>query len=169
VSGFVIRRAAPGDAAALVDLARAVVAEPGGWLLSDEGWRSVSDERRYLRGVRHSPDATVLVAESNDGGIVGRLSVARDQHPSCLHVADIGIMVAAAYRRQGLGRALLEAAIAWARQAGVRKLELHVFPHNEGAIALYEQLGFEKEGYRHAHFLRAGVEVDAVLMALLIR
>ena len=28
------------------------------------------------------------------------------------------------------------------------KLELHVFPHNEAAIALYESFGFEREGYR---------------------
>ena len=33
-----IRRAGPGDAAALVVLARAVSAEPEGWVLADSGW-----------------------------------------------------------------------------------------------------------------------------------
>ena len=43
-------------------------------------------------------------------------------------------MVAVDARRQGIGTALLEQAVDWARAAGVRKLELHVFPHNEPAI-----------------------------------
>ena len=50
-------------------------------------------------------------------------------------MADLGLMVAGEHRRQGIGTALLEAAEAWARTVGVRKLELHVFPHNEAAIA----------------------------------
>ena len=47
-------------------------------------------------------------------------------------------MVAASHRRRGVGRGLLEQAVAWAESAGVRKLELHVFPWNEPAIALYD-------------------------------
>jgi ribosomal protein S18 acetylase RimI-like enzyme len=74
-------------------------------------------------------------------------------------------MVAAGHRRRGIGRALLEQAVVWARGAGVRKLELHVFPWNEPAVALYESFGFEREGYRRGHYLRDGEEVDAVLMA----
>ena len=75
-------------------------------------------------------------------------------------------MVAIAARRQGVGKALLDAAIAWARSAGVRKLELHVFPWNEAAMALYDACGFEREGYRKAHYRRGdGEYVDAILMA----
>jgi RimJ/RimL family protein N-acetyltransferase len=40
-----------------------------------------------------------------------------------------------------------------------------VFPHNEPAIKLYEQFGFEREGLRRGHFRRGGRLVDAVLMA----
>ena len=69
-------------------------AEPEGWLLSDANWRSVADERRYVRSVRRHPDAALLVAEV-DGELVGRLSIARDPHPSSAHVADFGLMVAA--------------------------------------------------------------------------
>lgn len=169
MSGFVIRRAAPGDAARLVELARAVAAEPGGWLLTDAAWRSVADERRYLRAVRNSEHAAVLVAEAADGALVGRLSIARDQHPSSPHVADLGIMVAEGWRRRGVGRALMAAAVDWAHAVGIDKLELHVFPHNTAAIALYESLGWQREGLRRAHYVRAGERVDVVLMALLLR
>ena len=164
MSGFRVRRAEPKDAAALVALAEAVGSEPEGWLISDRGWRSVGDERRYLRAVRRHPDAAVFVAES-EGRVVGRLSVARDPHPASRHVADLGLMVAAGERRRGIGWALLEQAVEWARASGVRKLELHVFPHNEPAIRLYERFGFAREGLRRAHYRRGSGYVDAILMA----
>lgn len=160
----VVRDAVPGDAGRLVALAQEVGAEPEGWLIADESWRGIADERRYLKAIRRHPHAAVFVAE-NEGAIVGRLSVARDPHPASRHVADLGLMVAAAYRRRGIGRALLERAVEWARDAQVRKLELHVFPHNAPAIALYESFGFVREGYRRDHYRRGGGFVDAILMA----
>jgi RimJ/RimL family protein N-acetyltransferase len=163
VTDVVVRPAEPGDAAALVQLGTEVGSEPGGWLISG-GWRGVGHERRYLRTVRRSDDAAVFVAEDGEK-IVGRLSVARDSHPASRHVADLGLMVAASHRRRGVGTALLDAAVGWARQTGLRKLELHVFPHNEAAIALYEKYGFRREGYRHAHYRREDGYVDAILMA----
>ena len=49
-----MRRAAPGDAGALVELGRAVSSEPEAWLITEADWREVGDERRYLRAVRRS-------------------------------------------------------------------------------------------------------------------
>jgi RimJ/RimL family protein N-acetyltransferase len=74
-------------------------------------------------------------------------------------------MVAQSHRRRGIGWALLEGAVDWARRTGVRKLELHVFPYNTGAIAMYERFGFVHEGYRKAHYRRPDGYVDAILMA----
>jgi RimJ/RimL family protein N-acetyltransferase len=162
-----VRPATPGDAAALVALAEEVGGEDGRWILAAETWRSVSDERRYLRTVQRHPDATVFVAE-DDRRIAARLSLSRDPHPSSRHVADLGLMVAEAYRRRGIARMLLDEAVAWARVSGIRKIELHVFPWNEPALALYESFGFEREGYRRDHYARAGEYVDAILMAYAI-
>ncbi|MDQ3066699.1 MAG: GNAT family N-acetyltransferase [Actinomycetota bacterium] len=159
-----IRPARPEDAATLVALGASIGREPEAWLLNSDGWRSVGEERRYLRALKRHPDAAVFVAE-DDGALVGRLSVARDPHSASRHVADLGLMVAATHRRRGIGRALLEQAADWARDAGVRKLELHVFPWNEPAIKLYEHFGYEREGLRKGHYRRAGEYVDVVLMA----
>jgi RimJ/RimL family protein N-acetyltransferase len=160
----IIRPAKPEDAAALVALGEAVGREEGGWLLSSNGWRSVAEERRYLRALKRYADAAVYVVEDGDA-IVGRLSLARDPNPASRHVADLGLMVAATHRRRGIGRALLEQAVAWAEAAEIRKLELHVFPWNEPAIVLYERFGFEREGHRREHYSRDGEYVDAILMA----
>ena len=165
MSDFTIRQATPGDATALVRLAREIGAEPEGWLISTTEWRGAGDERRYLRSLRRSRDAAVFVADTSEG-IVGRLSVGRDPHPASSHVADLGLMVAKGHRRRGIGRALLEQAVEWARGAKVSKLELHVFPHNEPAIQLYDAFGFRREGYRQGHYRRDGDVVDAILMAL---
>jgi putative acetyltransferase len=166
---FIVRRADPSDAEGLTRLAEAVTAEPEAWLITTDGeWRSVGEERRYLKAVRRYPHAAVFVAERDDGAIIGRLSLARDTHPASAHVADLGLMVAKDARRQGVGWALMEAAVEWARTSGVRKLELHVFPWNEPAIRLYERFGFEREGYRKAHYRRGNEDVDAVLMAHLV-
>jgi RimJ/RimL family protein N-acetyltransferase len=162
-----IRRAEPGDATALVQLAEAVGREEERWILASEGWRSIGDERRYLKTVLRHPDAAVFVAE-DDGVVVGRLSLSRDPHPASRHVADLGLMVAVSHRGKGIGRMLLEEAVKWSRMSEVRKLELHVFPWNEPALRLYESFGFEREGYRKGHYARDGELVDAILMAYAI-
>jgi RimJ/RimL family protein N-acetyltransferase len=162
-----IRRAEPGDAEELVELAQAVAAEPEGWLLTRGEWRPASEERRYLKAIRRLEDAAVFVAESPEG-LVGRLSIVRDPHPASPHVADVGLLVAATHRGRGIGGALLEAAVAWARGVGITKLELHVFPHNTPAIALYERFGFVQEGLRRGHYRRGDEVLDALLMAYIL-
>lgn len=165
---IVVRRAQPGDAGALVELAEAIASEPEGWLISDGTWRTPGEERRFLRALRRYDDAAVFVAEISEQAprIVGRLSLGRDPHPASKHVADLGLMVSAEHRRRGVGTALLREAVEWARAVGVRKLELHVFPHNEAAILLYESFGFRREGLRRGHYRRGAEYLDAVLMAL---
>lgn len=162
-----VRRATPYDANALVELAESVGREEGRWILGTGPWRAVADERRYLRTIQRYPDAAVFVAEDGDR-IVGRLSLSRDPHPASRHVADLGLMVAASHRRQGVGTALLQQAVAWSRESRVRKLELHVFPWNEPALGLYESFGFVREGYRRRHYERGSELVDAILMAYFV-
>ena len=158
---LIVRPAVPADSEALVNLGRSVAAEGELWLTYN---RSQSDERRNVKRVRRDPNAAVFVAET-PAGVVGRLSIARDGNPISHHVAELGLMVATGQRRQGVGTALMEEAAAWARRSGVTKLELHVFPHNEPAIALYRKLGYQDEGHRHRHYRIGGHYMDAILMA----
>jgi RimJ/RimL family protein N-acetyltransferase len=158
---LIVRPAAPADADALVELGRAVAGEDELWLTYD---RSRADERRNVKSIRRDPNVAVFVAES-PAGVVGRLSIARDHGPHSRHVAELGLMVAAGQRRRGIGTALMEEAVKWARGSGITKLELTVFPHNEPAITLYRKLGFREEGLLRRRYRIEGRYVDAMLMA----
>ncbi|BBH69399.1 putative N-acetyltransferase YycN [Actinoplanes sp. OR16] len=59
-------------------------------------------------------------------------------------------------RRQGYGRAIMLAAERWCAESGLTRLGLHVFAHNTGARALYEQLGFAETGRNMAKDLTPG-------------
>ncbi|MGD1854704.1 MAG: GNAT family N-acetyltransferase [Leptolyngbyaceae cyanobacterium] len=52
------------------------------------------------------------------------------------------LYVAPAYRRQGLGRKLMNYARDWAKDQGYHQLSLQVFVDNEAALKLYESLGY---------------------------
>jgi RimJ/RimL family protein N-acetyltransferase len=158
--GLLVRPATASDADALVELGRAVAGEDELWLTYD---RSRTDERRNVKSVRRDPNVAVFVAETPDG-VVGRLSIARDHSPYSRHVAELGLMVAAGVRRKGIGTALMEEAMRWARGAGITKLELTVFPHNEPAITLYRKLGFHEEGVLRRRYQIQGRYIDAMLM-----
>ena len=62
------------------------------------------------------------------------------------HRAEFGISVLREYWGLGLGKALMQACIQCAREAGYVQLELNVVAENERAIALYKSLGFEEFG-----------------------
>jgi RimJ/RimL family protein N-acetyltransferase len=159
---LLVRRAVPADANTLASLGRAIAGEDQLWLTYE---RSAADERRNIKSMRRDPNVAVFVAET-PAGVVGRLSIARDAGVQSHHVGELGLMVAASERRRGIGTALIEEAVRWARASGITKLELHVFPHNEPAIALYRKLGFVEEGLRLRHYRIGGHYVDAILMAL---
>lgn len=67
-------------------------------------------------------------------------------------------------RGQGLGRALMTAAMGLARTAGAETVFLEVAADNPAAIALYEALGFERIGLRPGYYARrGGSPVDALV------
>jgi RimJ/RimL family protein N-acetyltransferase len=105
-----------------------------------------------------------FVAEAA-GDVVGLIFVIE----SAFGFGEIGMMVAADWRGQGVGTALVAAAIDCARARGLHKLTLSVFPQNEAAIALYRKFEFVEEGRRAKHIRRANGELwDLVEMGLLL-
>ena len=62
------------------------------------------------------------------------------------HRAEFGVNILKEYWGLGVGRALMEACIQCAREAGYAQLELSVVAENTRAIALYQKAGFVEFG-----------------------
>lgn len=126
-------------------------------------WPSAAEWRKKLE---NPPPGFFHLGAILDGKLVGSAGAHGEQHPRRAHTAVIGMSVHDAFAGRGVGRALLEALIDRAENwMGYKRLALTVFIDNARAIALYEALGFEREGIERAHALRNGVYVDALAMA----
>lgn len=78
-----------------------------------------------------------------DGVLAGGIGLLRETRLKNRHKADIVAMyVLPEYARRGIGRALLERAIAHARDAGIEQLTLTVTQTNAAARELYAAAGF---------------------------
>ncbi|HET9992852.1 MAG TPA: GNAT family N-acetyltransferase [Kofleriaceae bacterium] len=162
-----IRRAVPADAAALIAHLKALAHEPGINipLAPDENTLTVAEERDRLLGFDDNPRALLLVATRGDE-LLGELTVrGLSTRRAVQHVATLGMSVRADARGQGVGTALLEAALEWAADCRFSRVELYVYARNAPAIALYEKHGFVLEG-RRKHFIRDGDQfLDDLVMA----
>lgn len=163
-----IRSARPSDAGCILDLATALVAGEAQWNLPEPDEFVLSAEliARTARRSLASANSLHLVAVAG-GEAVGSLTLEGCPHRKMRHVAELGLGVASAWRRQGLGRALLAAAVAEARRSPVlRRIQLRVFASNRAARALYEAAGFRLEGTQRGQVRIGDAYVDQLLMAL---
>jgi RimJ/RimL family protein N-acetyltransferase len=159
---FQVRRARPEDADAILRLFEAIAGERR-HILTEPPIDRKDRRQRFLEGLQ-SDDAHRFVAEVG-GEIVGDLAVFRRG----MGPATIGMGVAAAWRGQGVGTALMQACVDWALEEGVHKLSLEVFPWNEAAIALYRKFGFVEEGRLRKHYRRQNGELwDVLVMGLVL-
>jgi len=140
-------------------------------------WQALADERRYIftervtleqmdRWTKSVGDRGVLWALAEiEGERAGSVSLARHRDSEkTKHIRDLAMGVAREHRGMGVGTALMDYAIRWARQRKLKKIVLSVFSTNRKAIALYEKFGFATEGTRKRQFLIDGKYVDEIMM-----
>jgi [ribosomal protein S18]-alanine N-acetyltransferase len=149
-----IRLASPGDISFMMDLERASS--------SAAHWT----EEQYRQAVQSTGSAKrlVLVTEESSAKAISRIL----GFLVALHVASEweleNIVVAATERRRGLGKRLLEALLARARETKSESVFLEVRESNSAARGLYEKAGFQQMGRRTAYY--SNPPEDAVLYRL---
>jgi ribosomal protein S18 acetylase RimI-like enzyme len=157
-----IRPARESDAQSIRAAVQAVAAEK--WYLATVKGFSLEETRAYLKRSleRNLPQLTAVAGDK----VVGFCDILPNSATGFTHVARLGMGVRSEWRRQGIGRRLLDACLTLARNSGIEKVELEVFSDNIGAIRLYESVGFSREGVKLRGRKLDDRYQDVVLMAL---
>ncbi|MGH3387162.1 MAG: GNAT family N-acetyltransferase [Nocardioidaceae bacterium] len=104
--------------------------------------RDLGEDRAREIWMLPPPDRTV-VAVDHDGTVLGTAKMNRNHQGPGAHIASASFMVDPAHGGKGVGRALGEYVVDWAREAGYRALQFNaVVETNTRAVALWKSLGF---------------------------
>jgi ribosomal protein S18 acetylase RimI-like enzyme len=152
-----VRRAVVEDAGAMAGVVAAVAPED---TLGAQPPVDVEGRAQGFRDLIVGSGAAWVLVDAD--AVFGYVSLT----PRTRGVFGLGMAIVAAGRGRGGGRALVEAALGWARAGDAHKVDLEVWPDNARAIALYAATGFVVEGLRDRHYLRAdGTLRSSLIMA----
>ena len=146
---YTLRSAEPEDAHLMLKYMKIMLGETPFLLRSPEEFNyTAEDEARVLAGRKDDPRSLMLVAEM-EGEIIAAADVCSHGAKSRLwHRGEVGISVRKDFWRQGIGSAMMDRLVAFAREAGYEQLELTVESKNIRAINLYLKNGFVVYGTR---------------------
>ena len=156
---MLIRRYTDSDWPAVWSIFQEVVGARDTYVYDPE-WSS--DEARNV-WVEVSPGQTVVACD--DSQILGTAKMGPNRAGPGSHVATASFMVARNARGHGVGRALGEYALAWAREQGYVAMQFNaVVESNVAAVRLWQSLGFQiigtvPEAFEHAQLGRVGLHV----------
>jgi RimJ/RimL family protein N-acetyltransferase len=145
----IIRTACPDDAQTILEHARVILAEDLYNIRKLEEFKmTVESEREWIQRHIEEQGRIILVAESA-GTIVGLLGFENSSRMRLVHRGTLHMGVRPEHGRKGVGTALPQSLIQWARENPViEKLRLSLFATNQTAIRLYMKMGFIHEGCR---------------------
>ena len=142
-----LRNGTAEDGQALLDIFNLTHAQTD-YLLTypEESTHTAQEEAAFLKQKTESADEIELLAEV-DGAVVGSAGIGCvGRKEKTRHRARFGISVDKAYWGLGIGRALTEACVECAKNAGYIQLELEAVAENQNALALYKSVGFAEYG-----------------------
>ncbi len=168
---IVVRSGIPEDTKSLLELAPEVLRE-GEFMITelDEFQVTEEQEQAWLQQHQDDPGMIMLLAFSQTL-LVGYLNFACEGRKRRAHLGKLGMAVRKEWRSTGVGRALLQSLLDWAKDnPQVEKVCLEVFANNSRAIHLYQSLGFVEEG-RVIKGIKIAPEhyIDLVLMATFVK
>jgi len=124
-------------------------------LTSEIGSHKTPPTQEELTTLINSESATLWVARFpvQTSPITGMLTINIYRVPTGIRSIVEDVAVDSDYRRKGIAKVLMQAAIEFARQAGANGVALTSNPKREAANLLYQSMGFEKRN-TNAYFFR---------------
>ena len=167
-STVTIREAQPGDSRALNDYMVATYKVARHLITRPDEFRPQPFARRLWIAKKQLNEFELCIVAEEDGNIIGMLECWTDRRQRITHVTTFAMSVAPDSQGKGVGKALLTHYIDWVRDhPHLRKIDLHVHSDNVAAKAMYEKLGFKKQGVRKAQIIyEDGRVIDDILMTL---
>lgn len=160
----VIRQAEEKDVQGVIDVMDSVASE-GEYAPAER----ISDRQREFITKSTRDRVGLLAVAEIYGRIVGECSLEPKRYwSSSQHVVDLGINIIGDFRGIGIGKAMMDYMIGWAKEKGYEKVTLSVFSTNQRAINLYKKFGFKIEGMKKKEYKINGEYVDEVLMGLFL-
>ncbi|RZI48287.1 GNAT family N-acetyltransferase [Lactococcus kimchii] len=155
-----IRRIDLSDARALWELQKQLDTETKFMLLEPE-------ERKFdlSQTIGQISRFDFLIGAEVDGKLIGYLSAKRGHTHRIEHMAYIVVGILEDFQHQGIGGQFFILLDEWAKDKGIKRLELTVITKNYAAIALYQKSGFEIEGVRKAAMCVDGEFTDEFYMS----
>jgi RimJ/RimL family protein N-acetyltransferase len=163
----VCREAEVKDAENIIGVVNSVGAEKT-YILTKKFNHDVEWERNFIRErVKDKRDVLLVVAEV-EGNIVGVSDITIGNSPKNRHVGGVGISIMKEWRGLGIGTAMMNYMIDWAKGRRLENLSLEVFSTNRQAIRLYEKFDFQVEGRRRKQYKIEKNYVDGIIMSRFI-
>lgn len=158
-----IRLIQPSDTKAFVAFYKKLTSETDYMLFTPaETSQKAAKEEDFIK--KYDDYKQVFIAEE-DGKIVGYLGIGRSHLEKLTHVAKLTVGVLEDHKRQGIATKLIKFAEKWAKEKGVKRLELTVVTKNKPAVTLFQKTGFKEEGTRKKSMKIEEKYFDEFLMA----
>ncbi|MFT4714226.1 MAG: L-amino acid N-acyltransferase YncA [Candidatus Azotimanducaceae bacterium] len=108
----------------------------------------------------------VSVAAKRDKKVLGTTAVVMDKMSWSAHVAELRILILPEARETGLGRELIQESFLIGLSLGLEKLTVRMTLEQEGAITIFEEMGFKNEALFRDHVKDSkGEKHDLLIMA----
>lgn len=161
---FTLRHATAADLPAIVDIYNSTI--PGRMVTADLEPITVESRREWFAA--HAPGSHPILVLADPAGVVGAWLSFDRFYPRRAYdgTAMLALYVGPAHRRQGLGRRLLETALAQAPALGLHSLTGYIFGHNEPSLRLFAAYGFRRWGHLPGVAVLDGIARDLIIVGL---
>lgn len=165
---FIIREASVNDASKIIDYLKRVGAETDNLTFDSKGLPVTPETEAKIIEKMHIDERSVMYVAEQNGEMIGSASL-NGMPRRMKHRAELGISVVKKEWNKGVGTALLQEIIRYAKNNQIEIINLDVRADNMSAIHLYEKFGFRKIGISPAFFKIENEYIDFLCMYLDLR